>query len=192
MQGYAFLVMAGQGGVRSAARLIQRLALTEAQRAQARDIIDHWKPKPESALASVANPRSGRTARPRSAYRRGRRSLDLAGLGDRRRRGGAFQHGRLVHGHAGCPADRADRCALPVERNRADQSRERPLPGRHEQGNARIVHGCRAVRRGEGFRSDLERQVDDRPIAGRLGTDYSEGPRGCTAGRREGADSARN
>ena len=56
VQGYALLVMAGQGGVRSAARLIQRLALTEPQRAQARDIIDHWKPKPESALASVANP----------------------------------------------------------------------------------------------------------------------------------------
>jgi uncharacterized protein len=58
VQGYAFTVMAGQGGVRSAARLVQKLALTEAQRAQAQEIIDHWKPKPESALDGVANPRA--------------------------------------------------------------------------------------------------------------------------------------
>jgi TPR repeat protein len=58
VQGYAFMVMAGQGGVRSAARVVQKLALTEAQRAQAQEIIDHWKPKPESSLAGVANPRA--------------------------------------------------------------------------------------------------------------------------------------
>jgi uncharacterized protein len=58
VQGYAFIVMAGQGGVRSAARLIQQLGLTEVQRAQAREIIDRWKPKLESSLASVANPRA--------------------------------------------------------------------------------------------------------------------------------------
>jgi V8-like Glu-specific endopeptidase len=57
VQGYAFIVMAGQGGVRSAGRVVQKLALTEAQRAQAQEIIDHWKPKPESSLAGVANPR---------------------------------------------------------------------------------------------------------------------------------------
>jgi TPR repeat protein len=57
-QGYAFMVMAGQGGVRSAARVVQKLALTEAQRAQAQEIIDHWKPKPESSLAGFANPRA--------------------------------------------------------------------------------------------------------------------------------------
>jgi len=57
VQGYAFIVIAGQGGVRSAARVVQKLALTEAQRAQAQQIIDHWKPKPESSLAGVANPR---------------------------------------------------------------------------------------------------------------------------------------
>jgi V8-like Glu-specific endopeptidase len=57
-QGYAFMVMAGQGGVRSAARVVQKLALTEAQRAHAQEIIDHWKPKPESSLAGVANPRA--------------------------------------------------------------------------------------------------------------------------------------
>jgi V8-like Glu-specific endopeptidase len=50
--------MAGQGGVRSAARVVQKLALTEAQRAQAQEIIDHWKPKPESSLAGFANPRA--------------------------------------------------------------------------------------------------------------------------------------
>jgi V8-like Glu-specific endopeptidase len=58
VQGYAFIVMAGQGGVRSAARVGQTLALTEGQRGQAKEIIDHWKPKPESSLAGVANPRA--------------------------------------------------------------------------------------------------------------------------------------
>jgi uncharacterized protein len=58
VQGYAFIVMAGQGGVRSAARVVQKLALTEAQRERAQEIIDHWKPTPESSLADVANPRS--------------------------------------------------------------------------------------------------------------------------------------
>jgi V8-like Glu-specific endopeptidase len=58
VQGYALMVMGGQGGVRSAARIVQKLALTEAQRAQAQEIIDHWKPKPESSLAGIANPRA--------------------------------------------------------------------------------------------------------------------------------------
>jgi uncharacterized protein len=58
VQGYALIVMAGQAGVRSAPRVVQRLALTEAQRAQAQEIIDHRKPKPESTLAGVANPRA--------------------------------------------------------------------------------------------------------------------------------------
>jgi V8-like Glu-specific endopeptidase len=58
VQGYAFSVMAGQGGVRSAARTVQKLALTEAQRGQAQEIIDHWKPRPESSLAGFANPRA--------------------------------------------------------------------------------------------------------------------------------------
>jgi V8-like Glu-specific endopeptidase len=57
VQGYALIVMAGQGGVRSAARVVQKLALTEAQRAEAQEIIGHRKPKPESTLAGVANPR---------------------------------------------------------------------------------------------------------------------------------------
>jgi uncharacterized protein len=57
VQGYAYIVLAGQGGARSAARLAQKTALTEAQRAQAQEIIDHWKPKPESPLASIASPR---------------------------------------------------------------------------------------------------------------------------------------
>jgi uncharacterized protein len=58
VQGYAFIVMGGQGGVRSAARVVQKLALTDAQRAQAQQIIEHWKPKLESSLAAVANPRA--------------------------------------------------------------------------------------------------------------------------------------
>jgi uncharacterized protein len=58
VQGYAFMVMAGRGGVRSAARAVQSLKLTEAQRAQAEVIIEHWAPKPESSLAGVANPRA--------------------------------------------------------------------------------------------------------------------------------------
>ena len=57
MQGFASLVMAGPGGVRSAGRVVQKLALTEAQRGQAQQIIEHWKPKPESPLAAIANPR---------------------------------------------------------------------------------------------------------------------------------------
>jgi V8-like Glu-specific endopeptidase len=57
VQGYALVVMAGQGGVRSAARAVERLALTEAQRAQAQGIIDHFKARPESSLASVRDPR---------------------------------------------------------------------------------------------------------------------------------------
>ena len=56
VQGYAWIVMAGQGGVRSAGRAVQRLALTEAQRAQAQEIMARWKPKPESSIAAIANP----------------------------------------------------------------------------------------------------------------------------------------
>lgn len=58
VKGYALMVLAGRGGVRSAARVVQNLELTEAQRAQAHEIIDDWKPKPESSLAGVANPRA--------------------------------------------------------------------------------------------------------------------------------------
>jgi len=58
VQGYAFMVMAGRGGVRSAARIVQNVKLTEAERAQAQEIIAHWTPKPESSLAGVANPRA--------------------------------------------------------------------------------------------------------------------------------------
>jgi len=57
VQGYAFVVMAAQGGVRSAPRVAQAVPLTGPQRAEAQDIIAHWKPKPESSLASVSDPR---------------------------------------------------------------------------------------------------------------------------------------
>ena len=57
-QGYALMVMAGQGGVRSAARMVQNLKLTEAERAQAQEITAHWTSKPESSVAGVANPRA--------------------------------------------------------------------------------------------------------------------------------------
>jgi V8-like Glu-specific endopeptidase len=67
VQGYAFLVMAGQGGVRSAGRVVQTPALTEAQRGQAQEIIDRWKPKPESSLAcSASTGMSGRSWIPRT------------------------------------------------------------------------------------------------------------------------------
>ena len=59
VQAYAFIVMAAQGGVRSAPRVAQAVALTAPQRAQAQDVIAHWKPKPESSLASVSDPRPG-------------------------------------------------------------------------------------------------------------------------------------
>ena len=59
-QAYALLVLSGQGGVRAAARATQnvKLKLTEAQRLQAQEIIDHWKPKLESSLPDVANPKA--------------------------------------------------------------------------------------------------------------------------------------
>jgi V8-like Glu-specific endopeptidase len=57
VQGYALIVMAGRGGVRSAARTVESVRLTEAERARAGEIIARWTPKPESSLASVANPR---------------------------------------------------------------------------------------------------------------------------------------
>ncbi len=58
VHGYAYIVMAGQAGVRTAGRAVQRLALTEAERAQAQDIMAQWKPKLESSVASIASPRS--------------------------------------------------------------------------------------------------------------------------------------
>jgi V8-like Glu-specific endopeptidase len=57
VRGYAWLILAGQGGVLPAPRLAQQLALDEAQRAQAKEIIERFKPKPESTLAAAANPR---------------------------------------------------------------------------------------------------------------------------------------
>jgi V8-like Glu-specific endopeptidase len=57
VQGYAWLVMAGRNGVRSAGRDLQRVKLTETQRAQAQAMIASWKPRLESADAGVANPR---------------------------------------------------------------------------------------------------------------------------------------
>lgn len=55
VQGYAFMVIAGRAGVRSAAVAVPRLALTEAQRVRAKEIIDHWEARLESSLADVAN-----------------------------------------------------------------------------------------------------------------------------------------
>jgi TPR repeat protein len=58
VQACAYMIMAGQHGLLSASRLVPRLALSEAQRAQAQDIAAHWTAKPESSLASIANPRA--------------------------------------------------------------------------------------------------------------------------------------
>ncbi|MEN3286127.1 MAG: uncharacterized protein V7634_427 [Bradyrhizobium sp.] len=58
VQGYAWIVMAGQGGVRSASRAVQKLALSEAQRAQAQQIIAHWTPKAEASAAGTVALRS--------------------------------------------------------------------------------------------------------------------------------------
>jgi TPR repeat protein len=57
VQGYAWLVLAGQAGVRAAGRVIPKLTLTETQRAQAQGVIAQFRPKPESASADVASPR---------------------------------------------------------------------------------------------------------------------------------------
>src|SRR5579862_6791832 len=58
VRAYALFVLSGQGGVRSAALAVRNLKLTEAQRVEAQEIIDHWKPKLESSLPDVANPRA--------------------------------------------------------------------------------------------------------------------------------------
>ena len=60
VQAYALFYMSGQGGVRPAARAAQTVKskLAEAQRVQAQEIIDHWKPKLESSLPDIANPRA--------------------------------------------------------------------------------------------------------------------------------------
>lgn len=58
VKAYAWLVMAGRNGVRSATQIVQRMALSETQRAKAQEIIDHWKPLPESSVVLVANPRT--------------------------------------------------------------------------------------------------------------------------------------
>lgn len=54
-QGYAFIVMAGRAGVRSAAVTVPKLVLTEAQHVQANEIIAHWKPRSESSSAEIAS-----------------------------------------------------------------------------------------------------------------------------------------
>ncbi len=57
VQGYAWVVMAGRGGVRSAGRAVQRVQLTASQQSQAQDLIANWKPKPEAADPAIARPR---------------------------------------------------------------------------------------------------------------------------------------
>jgi len=52
------IVLAGQGGVRSAGRVAQKLVLTEEQRGRAREIIAQSKPKPEPLPAGGVNPRA--------------------------------------------------------------------------------------------------------------------------------------
>jgi len=119
VQGYALMVIGGQGGVRSAARVRPEAG---ADRSAARPgpgrSSTTGRPKPESSLA-------GRRKHPRC--RKKLLGLDRhigevvdpstwPRLGDRCHRRCAFQHGRLVLGHARCTPDRADRRALPVER----------------------------------------------------------------------------
>jgi uncharacterized protein len=55
VQGYAWVVLAGRRGAPT--RISESLTLTPQQLVQAAEIIGHWKPKPESSLASVADPR---------------------------------------------------------------------------------------------------------------------------------------
>lgn len=57
VQGYAFVLMSAQAGVRFAPRVVQGVALTVPQRAEAQEIVAHWKPKPESSRAGIADPR---------------------------------------------------------------------------------------------------------------------------------------
>lgn len=55
VQGYAWVVLAGRRGAPT--RVSESLTLSPQQLVQANEIIDRWKPKPESSLPSVADPR---------------------------------------------------------------------------------------------------------------------------------------
>ena len=55
VQGYAWAVLAGRRGAPT--RVSESLSLTPQQLAQAEEIMGRWKPKPESSLTSVADPR---------------------------------------------------------------------------------------------------------------------------------------
>jgi V8-like Glu-specific endopeptidase len=55
VQGYAWVVLAGQRGTPS--RIAEFLMLTPEQHVQAQEVMARWKPKPESSLSSVADPR---------------------------------------------------------------------------------------------------------------------------------------
>jgi V8-like Glu-specific endopeptidase len=55
VQGYAWVVLAGQRGTPS--RMAGFVTLTPEQHSQAQEIIARWRPKPESSLISVAAPR---------------------------------------------------------------------------------------------------------------------------------------
>ena len=56
VQAYAWVVLAGRRGVPT--RVSESLTMTPQQLEQANEIIGRWKPKPESSLPSVADPRS--------------------------------------------------------------------------------------------------------------------------------------
>jgi V8-like Glu-specific endopeptidase len=55
VQGYAWVVLAGRRG--APARVSESVTLTPQQLVQAEEIMGRWKPKPESFLPSVADPR---------------------------------------------------------------------------------------------------------------------------------------
>jgi len=122
VQGYAFMVMGGREGSGSAARVGQSLALTEAQRGQAQEIIDRWKQSlnhlaasqtrdPKNCSASIGiSERSWihRAGRPRPS----------------RRCRWPFQHRRLVTGTLVCPRVVLTARDCLLNGHRADQFRD--------------------------------------------------------------------
>ena len=152
---------------------------------QAQEIIDHWKPKPESSLRRPLPTRErkscsaligifGEVVDPSTWPASAIGVVTVAHFSN-----GGWCTGTLV---APRIVLTAAHCLL--------NGIELISPGnvhflaRHEQGNAGLVLGRGAVRRGEGFRSDLDgTKVDARSIAGRLGADRAEGRRAGTASR---------
>ncbi len=154
-QAYALFYLSGQGGVRPAARAAQTVKpkLSEAQRMQAQEIIDHWKPKLESSLPAISNPRAeillgldrhfGDVVDPSTWPASAIGVVTSAGFSKGGWCTGTLVAPRIVLTAAHCLL-RGIEFISPANVS---------LPPRLKQGNAGLIIDCRAAHRGEGFRS---------------------------------------